>query len=263
MMAGEFSGKVAVITGGSRGIGRGIAQAFARDGAALVLAASSAANLAEAAELIRKSGAPEPMTCAGDLRTLDGCQQVFKAVSERHGRVDILVNCAGNTRAGSFVELPDEAWSDGFALKFLAAVRLSRLFWPLLKASQGHVVNIIGGAARTPDPEFLVGGSVNGALATFSKGLSQLGKRDGVHVNAIHPGTTETDRTRQLWTQRAQATGKTIDEIREEIMARSGARSIATPEDIAELTLFLCSPRSRQIQGVAIAVDGGGTPGVY
>jgi 3-oxoacyl-[acyl-carrier protein] reductase len=262
-MAGEFAGKVAVVTGGSRGIGRGIAQAFAREGATLVLAASSAANLTSAAELIKQNGAAEPMTFAADLRTLEACQQLSNMASEKHGRIDILVNCAGATRAGAFLDLPDEVWADGFALKFLAAVRLSRLFWPMLKASQGHVVNIIGGASRTPDPEFLVGGSVNGAMATFNKGLSQLGKRDGVSVNAIHPGTTETDRTRQLWAQRAQATGKTIDEIREQIMERSGTRSIATPEDIAELTLFLCSKRARQIQGVAIAVDGGGTPGVY
>ena len=262
-MAGEFAGKVVVVTGGSRGIGRAVAEAFAREGATLVLAASSAANLAGAAEAIGKSGATEPTVIAGDLRRLDACESLFKTVSERHGRCDILVHSAGATRAGAFVDLPDEAWSDGFALKFLGAVRLTRLFWPLLKAAQGHVVNIIGGAARTPDPEFLIGSSVNGAFATFSKGLSQLGKRDGVSVNAIHPGTTETDRTKQLWAQRAQALGKTVDEIREQIMARSGARSIAKPEDIAALALFLCSGGARQIQGVAIAVDGGGTPGVY
>jgi 3-oxoacyl-[acyl-carrier protein] reductase len=142
-------------------------------------------------------------------------------------------------------------------------VRLARLFWPLLKAAQGSVVNIIGGAARTPDPEFLIGSSVNGAMATFNKGLSQLGKRDGVNVNAIHPGATETERTKQLWAQRAQALGKTVEEIREQIMARSGVRTISKPEDIAAAALFLCSAGARQIQGVAIAVDGGGTPGVY
>jgi NAD(P)-dependent dehydrogenase (short-subunit alcohol dehydrogenase family) len=262
-MPGEFAGKVVVVTGGSRGIGRGIAHAFAREGAALVLASSSAANLSTAADAIKKDGGAEPATCAGDLRTLDGCQRVLKMVSEQHGRCDILVNSAGATRAGAYLDLPDEAWSDGFALKFLAAVRLSRLFWPMLKASQGHVLNIIGGAARTPDPDFLIGSSVNGAFATFNKGLSQMGKRDGVNVNAIHPGTTETERTKQLWAQRAQAAGKTVDEIREQIMTRSGVRSIATPEDIAALSLFLCSPRARQIQGVAVAVDGGGTPGVY
>jgi 3-oxoacyl-[acyl-carrier protein] reductase len=262
-MPGEFAGKVVVVTGGSRGIGRGIAQAFAREGASLVLASSSAANLSAAADTIKSNSGAEPATCAGDLRTLEACQRVFKLVSERHGRCDILVNSAGATRAGAYLELPDEAWSDDFALKFLAAVRLTRLFWPLLKASHGHVLNIIGGAARTPDPEFLIGSSVNGAFATFNKGLSQLGKREGVNVNAIHPGTTETERTKQLWAQRAQALGKTVDEIREQIMTRSGVRSIATPEDIAALSLFLCSPRARQIQGVAVAVDGGGTPGVY
>jgi 3-oxoacyl-[acyl-carrier protein] reductase len=262
-MPGEFAGRVVVVTGGSRGIGRAIAEAFAREEASLVLAASSAVNLAAAAETIKKSGAAAPMTCAGDLRKLDACENLLKTVSERHGRCDILVNSAGATRAGAFLDLPDDAWNDGFALKFLGAVRLTRLFWPLLKATRGHVLNVIGGAARTPDPEFLIGSSVNGAMATFNKGLSQLGKRDGVNVNAIHPGTTETERTRQLWAQRAQALGKTVDEIREQIMTRSGVRSIAQPEDVAALAVFLCSERARQIQGVAVAVDGGGTPGVY
>jgi NAD(P)-dependent dehydrogenase (short-subunit alcohol dehydrogenase family) len=262
-MSGEFAGKVVVVTGGSRGIGLSIAEAFAREEATLVLAASSAANLATAAEAIKKNGAAAPTVCAGDLRKLDACQHLFNTVSERHGRCDILVNSAGATRAGSFVDLPDDAWIDGFALKFIGAVRLCRLFWPLLKQAQGHVVNIIGGAARTPDPEFLIGSSVNGAMSTFNKGLSQLGKRDGVNVNAIHPGATETERTKQLWAQRAQALGKTVEEIREQVMTRTGVRSITKPEDIAPLALFLCSQRARQIQGVAIAIDGGGTPGVY
>jgi len=262
-MPGEFAGKVVVVTGGSRGIGRATAQLFAREGASLVLAASSEANLATAATAIAESGAAKPMTCAGDLRTLEACRALHATVSEHHGRCDILVNSAGATRAGSFLELPDETWTDGFALKFFGAVRITRLFWPMLKAAQGHVVNVIGGAARTPEPEFLIGSSVNGAFATFNKGLSQLGKRDGVNVNAIHPGTTETDRTKVLWAQRAQALGKTVEEIREQIMSRSGVRSISQPEDIAALAVFLCSQRARQIQGVAIAVDGGGTPGVY
>ena len=88
---------------------------------------------------------------------------------------------------------------------FPAAARLTRLFWPLLKAAQGHVVNIVGGAARSPEPEFLVGGSVNAAVANFSKGLSKLGMRDGVNVNVIHPGNTATERQEELLAQRAAA----------------------------------------------------------
>jgi NAD(P)-dependent dehydrogenase (short-subunit alcohol dehydrogenase family) len=166
-------------------------------------------------------------------------------------------------RAGNFLDLPDETWLDGFALKFFGAVRLTRLFWPLLKAAQGHLVSIIGGAARTVEPEFLIGGSVNAAAANFTKGLSRLGMRDGVSVNAIHPGQTATERTGQLVSQRAAAQGKTEDEVRSAMLEKSGTRRMATPEDIAELTLFLCSERARHIQGTAIAVDGGATPGVY
>jgi 3-oxoacyl-[acyl-carrier protein] reductase len=262
-MAGEFKGKVVVISGGSRGIGRAIATAFAREEAQTVLAASSEAHLAEAQKAIVQSGGPEPMTVAGDLRQLAGCKQVFDRVSERFKRCDILINNAGATRAGNFLELPDEAWLDGYALKFFGAVRLTRLFWPLVKTAQGHVVNIIGGAARTVEPEFLIGGSVNSAFANFTKGLSRLGMRDGVNVNAIHPGVTATDRTEQLLVQRAAAQGKTVEALRAETLAKGGIKRMATPEDVAELTLFLCSERARQIQGTATAVDGGATPGLY
>ncbi len=166
-MAGEFAGKVVVVTGGSRGIGRAIAAAFAREGAQTVLAASNAGNLAGAAETVAAAGGAAPMTVAGDLRTLAGCEALFAQVNARFQRCDVLVNSAGATRGGKFLEQADDLWIDGFALKFHAAVRLTRLFWPLLKAAHGSVVNIVGGAARTPGPEFLIGGSVNAAFGKF------------------------------------------------------------------------------------------------
>jgi NAD(P)-dependent dehydrogenase (short-subunit alcohol dehydrogenase family) len=261
-MAEEFKGKVVVVSGGSRGIGRAIATLFAREGAQTVLASSSEPNLAAAATAIGAHG-QQPVTVAGDLRTLAACEQVFRRVNESFGRCDVLVNNAGATRAGNFLELSDELWLDGFALKFFGAVRLTRLFWPLLKKAEGHVINIIGGAARTVEPEFLIGGSVNAAAANFTKGLSRLGMRDGVHVNAIHPGQTATERTEQLIQQRAAAQGKSADEVRKAMITKSGARRMGTAEDIAELALFLCSARAQHIQGTAIAVDGGATPGVY
>ena len=261
-MPEEFKGKVVVVSGGSRGIGRAIAVAFAREGAQTVLASSSQENLAAAADAVAAQGS-RPLTVAGDLRTLAACEQLFARVNDSFGRCDVLVNNAGATRAGNFLELADETWLDGFALKFFGAVRLTRLFWPLLKAAQGHLVSIIGGAARTVEPEFLIGGSVNAAAANFSKGLSRLGMRDGVHVNAIHPGQTATERTEQLVRQRAAAAGKSVEEVRSAMLEKSGTRRMASPEDIAELTLFLCSQRAGHIQGTAIAVDGGATPGVY
>lgn len=261
-MPGEFKDKIVVISGGSRGIGHGIARAFAREGAQTVLASSSEQNLAVAAKAIAAEG-PEPLTVAGDLRRLDACERLFNAVNDRFRRCDVLVNNAGATRAGAFLELPDAAWLDGYALKFFGCVRLTRLFWPLLKAAQGSVVNIVGGAGRTPEAEFLIGGSVNAAVANFSKGLSKLGNRDNVNVNVIHPGNTDTERLQQLRQQRAAALGKTVEELREEALAKSNVRRFGKPEDIAALALFLCSERARHIQGTAIAVDGGATPGLY
>src|SRR5690349_4414328 len=259
---GEFDGKVVVVTGGSRGIGKAIALSFAREGAQTVLAASSQQNLDAAANAIGNSGV-KPLTFAGDLKKLDVCAALHAFVKDRLGRCDVLVNNAGATRSGNFLELPDEAFHDGFALKYFAAVRLCRLFWPMLKESGGHVVNIIGGAARTPDALFLIGGSVNSACANFSKGLAGLGKKDGVNVNVIHPGLTETDRVVTLLQQRAQANGITPDQARQQLMEKDGLRRIGQPEDVAELALFLCTEGARHIQGAAIAVDGGQTSGLF
>jgi 3-oxoacyl-[acyl-carrier protein] reductase len=262
-MAQDFAGKVVVISGASRGIGRAIAVFFAKEGAQTVLAASNAQNLAEAAKTVAATGGPPPMTVAGDLRTLAGCEQVFNSVKDKFDRCDVLVNCAGATKAGNFVQLSDELWLDGFALKFFGCVRLCRLFWPMLKDAKGTVINIDGGAARTPGADFTIGGSVNAAMANFSKALSKLGLKDDVNVNVIHPGTTDTERTNQLIEQRAKASGRSFEDLRQEDLAKSGLRRVGTPEDIAALTLFLCGPQARHIQGAAIAVDGGGTPGVY
>lgn len=262
-MSGEFGGKVVVVAGGSRGIGRGIAVAFAREGAQTVLAARSQENLEAAADAITKSNALRPEIVAGDLSTLAACEAVQAMVKEKFGRCDVLVNSAGATKAGAFLDQPDADWEDGFALKVFGAIRLSRLFWPMLKATEGHVVNIAGGAGRTPDASFLVGGAANAAMLNFTKGLSGLGKRDGVNVNCILPGMTETDRVFDLIQQRAKATGVSLDEARKNMTEKSGTRRIGKPEDVAELALFLCSERARHVQGTSIAVDGGATSGLY
>jgi NAD(P)-dependent dehydrogenase (short-subunit alcohol dehydrogenase family) len=261
-MPGQFQGKVVVVTGGSRGIGRSVAAAFAKEGAQTVIVSSSDSNLASAKATVAKSGA-EPLTINANLKTLEGCQQAFKTVQDKFGRCDVLVNSAGATRAGNFVDLPDEAWMDGYGLKLFGCVRMCRLFWPMLKAANGHVVNIGGGAARSPGADFSIGASVNAAMGNFSKALSQLGKRDGVNVNVVHPGATETERFYELIEQRSKASGKSVDELKKEATVKDGLRRLGQPEDIAALTLFLCSESARHIQGTAIAVDGGSTVGYY
>jgi NAD(P)-dependent dehydrogenase (short-subunit alcohol dehydrogenase family) len=262
-MPGEFAGKVAVITGGSRGIGREIAVDFAKAGAQTVIVSSSDANLAAAAKTIGAAGGPAPLAINADLRKLEGVQQVFNTVKDKFGRCDILVNSAGATKAGNFVDLPDEAWMDGYALKLFGCVRMCRAFWPMLKSANGFVVNIGGGAARSPGADFSIGASVNAAMGNFSKALSQQGKKDGVNVNVIHPGATETERFYQLLEMRSKASGKPVDQLKQEATVKDGLRRLGKAEDISALTLFLCSEKSRHIQGTAIAVDGGSTVGYY
>ena len=262
-MPGEFAGKVAVVTGGSRGIGREIAVDFARAGAQTVIVSSSDANLAAATKTIGAAGGPAPLAITADLRKLEGIQQVFDTVKDKFGRCDILVNSAGATKAGNFVDLPDEAWMDGYALKLFGCVRMCRAFWPMLKSANGFVVNIGGGAARSPGADFSIGASVNAAMGNFSKALSQQGKKDGVNVNVIHPGATETERFYQLLDQRSKASGKPVDQLKQEATVKDGLRRLGKAEDISALTLFLCSEKSRHIQGTAIAVDGGSTIGYY
>lgn len=258
-----MEGKVAVISGGSKGIGAGIARALAKEGVDCVLAARDPEVLAATANSISAETGRRITTVAADLNTLEGCQAVHAAVAADPGRVDILVNNAGSTKSGPFLGLPDEDWIDGMTLKFHGAVRLSRLFWPMLKESHGTVINIIGGAARTPGADAMIGASVNSAMAAFTKALAAQGLADDVNVNAIHPGLTRTERFHTLMQARADTAGVPKEEFEQNIMKRQGIRRLGEVDDVANLAVFLCRPEARHINGTAIAVDGGGTPGLY
>jgi NAD(P)-dependent dehydrogenase (short-subunit alcohol dehydrogenase family) len=261
MPSADLAGRAALVTGGSKGIGRTIARRLAADGARVALVARSGDALAEAVAEIAASGG-EAVAIAADLSSDAGCRAAAGQALSALGGLDILVNCAGATRAGAFPEQPDSDWIDGFALKFHGTVRLTRALWPALVARKGTVINIGGAAALTPTPGFMVGGAVNAALAHFSKALSKQGLKDDVNVNILHPGMTETDRMEALIAQEAAAEGVPADAIRLRKSREAGVRRIGQPEDVAEAVAFLCSPRARHMQGVAIAIDGGATPGM-
>lgn len=263
MRDGILAGKTAVVTGASKGIGRAIADRLAADGADVFLLARSGDTLAAAAREIESAHGVSTGFHAVDLKTLAGCEQAAKAAIDRFGRVDILVNCAGDTKSGIFPQQPDAEWLDGFDLKFHGAVRLSRLLWPALKQAKGTVVNVGGGAAYTPSPNFMVGGAVNVALAHFTKSLSKLGLKDDVNVNIVHPGMTVSDRMQMLLEAQSRNEGISVEEAMERNVSGAGIRRLGQPEDVAHAVAFLCSPASRHIQGVQIAIDGGATGGLH
>lgn len=251
----QLTGKVAIVTGASRGIGRAIAQALAGAGMRLVLVARSADQLAALAESLPG----ECLAHAADLRYPDAPDALVSATIARFGQIDLLVNNAGATKRGDFLALADADWADGYALKLFGAMRCCRAAWPHLQASHGSIINIAGVGGRTASAEFTIGGSVNAALLNLTKALADRGVQDGVRVNAINPGSIATERlqarVRSVAAERGLDAGAAAHELAQALrIARFGE-----PGEIASAVLFLASPLAAYCQGAILDVDGGQT----
>jgi 3-oxoacyl-[acyl-carrier protein] reductase len=254
--AGELAGKVAVITGSSRGIGRGIAIELAKAGCDVLLTARDATALGRVADEIHSLGR-KAVAYAADLTATDAPGNLVRAATNAFGRLDILINNAGNNRRGNFLELTEQDWADGFGLKFFAHTRLCRAAWPLLKTAQGSIVFIAGVGARAPVSDYTIGASVVGASLSFMKALADFGKQDGIQVNAVNPGSVKTDRFRSRLGRVMKKTGLTGDAAEEHHRRELDITRFGTPEDIAGMVSFIVSPRGRWLQGAAIDMDGG------
>lgn len=257
-MEKRLEGKTAIVTGANRGIGKAIAERLAGEGARVVLCARDEKLLQQTVSEIHSDGGTAA-SMAVDLRTPDGGSRVAEFAQHTYGPIDIVVNNAGATKRGAFLELSDADWADGFALKFFGAMRLTRAAWPSLKATCGSVVNISGVGGRMPGAQFAIGGSVNAALLSFTKALAELGIHDGVQVNAINPGNVRTARYIQRLDQVAKEHGVDRTEAEKKIVAGSGVTRIGEPEDISALVAFVVSPEGRFLQGALIDMDGGAT----
>lgn len=253
-----LAGRAIIVTGASRGIGRAIAMRLAADGAKVVLAARDASSLTKVAEEIAQKGGTATAFPA-DLRRPEAPALLAEAAMRTFGKIDGVVNNAGATRHGDFLELSEADWTDGFALKFFATVRLSRAAWPHLKKAHGSVLNIIGTGGRTPGASFTIGGSVNGACLSFTKALADIGIRDGVQVNAINPGWVRTDRLRHLLEKEAAEHGGNLDAAAEEVARKANIVRMGEPVDVANLAAYVLSPQARLLQGAMIDLDGGMT----
>jgi NAD(P)-dependent dehydrogenase (short-subunit alcohol dehydrogenase family) len=250
--------KVAIVTGASRGIGRSIAMRLAAAGSSVVLVARDHALLDTAAAEIRSAGGTAE-SIALDLRAPDSGQRVAEFAIQRFGRVDILVNNAGATKRGEFVDLTDDDFADGFALKYFGSVRLTRACWAHLKAASGSVVFISGAGGRTPGAQFTIGGSVNAALLSLTKALADLGLRDRVQVNAINPGTIRTARYTGRLNALAKERGLDPVAAEREYVKNGSITRIGEPEEIAAMVELIVGPEGKMFHGALVDMDAGAT----
>lgn len=254
-MESGLKNKVAIVTGASRGIGRSIAQRLSAEGCRVVLVARSVEEL----NAVSATLTTESAVCAADLRLEDTAKRVVAFAMERFGRLDVLVNNAGATKRGDFLELSDADWQDGYALKLFGAMRLCRAAWPALKASGGSVINIAGIGGRTASAEFTIGGSVNSAVLNLTKALADRGVSDGVRVKAINPGSIMTDRLNGRIGAYAKEHHLENAQASQSMAAGLGISRFGDPEEVAHVVVFLASDKASYCQGAILDVDGGQT----
>ena len=251
----ELTDKVAVVTGASRGIGQAVAETLSAEGMSVVLVARSS----DALHTLAASLTSPSLVMAADLRVPEAAEAAIRSAVERFGKIDLLVNNAGDTKRGDFLELTEADWDLGFSLKFRGAVRLCRAAWPHLRESAGSIVNVVGIGGRTANAEFTIGGSVNSALLNLTKALADRGVLDGVRVNAVNPSSIATSRLTARVRQIAE--GRDVDErtAANEMAAKLRVSRFGRPDEVARVVAFLASEAAGYCNGSIVDVDGGQT----
>lgn len=249
--------RVALVTGASKGIGLSVARAFAREGAKLAICARGEADLEAAAKELRDAGA-EVLHLRADVSKIDDIREFVEAAAGQFGRIDILLNNAVSSSQANFADLPDEEWKHHLDVKLMGYVRCAREVLPhMQKAGGGRIVNIAGMTARIVSEYRITNGAVNAAVTNFTKHLSEQVGKDGITVNAIHPGYTWTPRLEALLRRWAELDKLTLEQVTALRLKEIPIGRFIQPEDLASLVLFLCSEAASAITGQAIAVDGG------
>jgi 3-oxoacyl-[acyl-carrier protein] reductase len=254
-----LTGRVAIVTGGSQGIGREIALTLAGEGANLVLCARRREPLDATAADVEARGV-QAATVQADVATQDGAAAVVAAAHERFDHVDILVNNAGKGSMKPLLELTDDDWHASLELNLMSAVRLSLACVPEMRErGWGRIVNISSRVAREPDPYFAPYAAAKAALINFSKSLANAFSGDGVLTNCIVPGLIRGEGVEQAASDSARATGKTVAEVYEATLRKRPipAGRIGEPADVAGLVALLVSDRAAWITGSCFTIDGG------
>ena len=263
-MSRGLSGRRALVTGGSAGIGFATADRLAAEGVSLALVARNEARLSAARAQIAETHAVDVVQIAADLSVADAPGRVVKQAADALGGIDILVNNAGSSPFGTLEAVSDSDWMSSINLKLMGYVRCTRAAFGVMKEGGGGViVNVVGMAGRSASPAYVLG-SLNAALLHFTKSAAELGGPHGIRVMAVNPGLTTTDRMEEAIEVWAEDAGMTNEEFRTAYLGeRVPVGRFTTPEDVAEAIAYLCSDAAAPVTGSAIQLDGASASGVF
>jgi len=253
----ELKGKLVLVTGGSRGIGKAIALMLADQGADLIICGRNQDTLNSAVEDIKLKGG-QAWGFQADVSKSNEIEMLFQKVSTIGRGVSILVNNAVTSTSARFDELTDEEFVYHIEVKLMAYIRVARIaLEQMKKAGNGRIVNIGGMTARIVAPLRMTNGVTNAGVANFTKQFANYAAQFSVNVNCVHPGYTATDRIMQIFKREAQESGTDLNAVLKKRTADIPLGKLIEPEDIASAVLFFCSPLAKMITGQCIAVDGG------
>ena len=253
----DLAGRIVLVTGAARGIGKAIALAFGAEKSRVVITGRTAAALEEVAAMLRSTGA-EALARQCDVTQKPQVERLRQEIENRFGAVQILVNNVGIAPAAGFLDMPDSLWDEVMRVNVSAAYNCCKSFLPpMVGARWGRVVNIASTVARVAYPGISAYATSKHAMLGLTRSLAVETARSGVTVNAVCPGYVNTELTRENAQRLAEKRGQSLDEALALMAASCPQRRLIEPEEVAYVTLMLASDGARGITGQAIQVDGG------
>lgn len=259
-----LQGKIALVTGASRGLGYATAHQLVKEGARVAINSRSEVDLDKAANSLSSSGAAKVLPVSGDVAKPNSAEPIIQKVIEEFGGLDILICNAGGPPAGSFLAFDDETWFNAFELSFMSAVRLIRAAYPHLKNSMTPaVLTVTSISVKQPIPNLILSNSIRNATIGLTKSLALEMAQEGIRFNSILPSWTETERVTHLMRYRADAKGTDLQTELDLQASESPLGRLGRPEEFANAAVFLVSPAASYITGVMLPVDGGTYKATY
>ena len=259
-----LNGKVAIVGGSSRGLGKATALALAEEGASLVICARNEKTLIDARTEISNVGSGKVHSVVMDMSEHEDVTRLVKETIDTFGKVDILVNNAGGPPIGSPLNITESQWQAAINQNLLSIVRLSRAVVPHMKdVGWGRIVNILSSSVKQPVDGLLLSNSVRMAVVGFAKTLADEVAPYNITVNNILPGSILTDRIKELDLSRSEQEGISLDDALSQRASNIPMGRIGRPEEFGAVACFLASERASYITGVSIQVDGGALRSMY